>query len=99
MNNSNRTVAPLQYPPHVIALASIYLAALLSSFEQPPPDGSTSDECTSHEITALLKRHGRWEKSYKACVEDLEGVSFTRHLYATFFIDKTNCYRNLPLLT
>ncbi|KAF7365228.1 CTD kinase subunit beta [Mycena venus] len=31
----HRTLVPIQYPPHIVALANLYVAALLSSFEQP----------------------------------------------------------------
>ena len=64
----------LQYPPHVVAIACIYLAALLSTFEQnetrPPTDGRSN-----HEIVALLGDHGPWEKQFQAQVDDLEGMS------------------------
>ena len=68
----------LQYPPHVVAIACIYLAALLSTFEQNetrPPSGGRSN----HEIVALLGDHGPWEKKFQAHVDDLEGKSL-RHL-------------------
>lgn len=71
---SNRTLAPLQYPPHTIALACIYLAALLASFEQPPQMEGVSENRTNEEIVRLLGEHGEWEQRYKACVEDLEGM-------------------------
>ena len=71
---SNRTYAPQQFPPHTIALACIYLAALLLSFEQPPLMEGISEERTNEEMVQLLGDHGDWEERYKACVEDLEGI-------------------------
>ncbi|KAG6907885.1 hypothetical protein DXG01_007049 [Tephrocybe rancida] len=69
-----RTLLPIQYPPHTIALGSIYVAALLSSFEQPKPpteEGSLS----SHEIASYLGKHGKWEKQFQSQVEDLEVIA------------------------
>ncbi|KAL5519762.1 hypothetical protein ACEPAG_1422 [Sanghuangporus baumii] len=86
--DSNRTLAPLQYPPHVVALACIYLAALLWTFEQPQPPSvegvaSGSGTRTASELVTLLGDHGEWEKTYKACVEDLEEIC---HLLLDLFI-------------
>ncbi|KAH8109802.1 cyclin-like protein [Phellopilus nigrolimitatus] len=72
--DSSRTLAPLQYPPHVVALACIYLAALLSSFEQPAPIDIAPDEHSDHELAKTLGHRGDWESTYKACVEDLEEI-------------------------
>ena len=62
------------FPPHVVALAALYLAALLSSFEQ-----GTSEEQpgfhTSHEIAGTLGQGGEWENQCQAHVEDLDGAS------------------------
>ncbi|KDQ11147.1 hypothetical protein BOTBODRAFT_163206 [Botryobasidium botryosum FD-172 SS1] len=73
--DSHRTVAPLEFPPHTIALASIYLAALLTSFEvggaSPVPDGTRS----SHEIAAILGSNGDWESKYHAHVRELQDIS------------------------
>jgi CTD kinase subunit beta len=62
----------LQYPPHVVAIASLYLAALLSTFEQSEtqaPPGCRSNR----EIVATLGDHGPWEEKFRAQVDDLEG--------------------------
>ena len=61
------------FPPHVVALACLYLAALLSSFEQgtsPPQEGFHS----SHEIAATLGSPGEWESQFQAHIEDLDGT-------------------------
>ena len=76
---SNRTLAPLQFPPHVIAIACLYLASLLDSFDQESsptidrPMGQP-DRATSHDLVKLLGEHGKWEETYQAKVEDIEGV-------------------------
>ena len=62
----------LQYPPHVVAIACLYLAALLSTFEQSEaqiPPGCRSNR----EIVTILGDHGPWEKTFQAQVDDLEG--------------------------
>jgi hypothetical protein len=69
---SQRTLVALQYPPHVVAIACLYLAALLSTFEQS--ETQTSPGCRSdHEIAAMLGDYGPWENKFQAQVDDLEG--------------------------
>lgn len=69
---SQRTLVALQFPPHVVALACIYLAALLSTFEQN--DANASPESQNNlTIVATLRDHGPWEKKFQAQVDDLEG--------------------------
>ncbi|TDL23296.1 cyclin-like protein [Rickenella mellea] len=72
--DSNRTLVPLQFPPHVIAVTCIYLAALLSSFEQPPSPEEPGFR-SSEDIIKLLGNKGGWETTYQACLEDLEEIS------------------------
>ncbi|ETW81680.1 hypothetical protein HETIRDRAFT_51297 [Heterobasidion irregulare TC 32-1] len=72
--DSHRTLVPLQFPPHVVALACVYLAALLSSFEHdvvPAKPGCLSDS----ELAEQLGKHGPWERKFQAQVEDLERTS------------------------
>ncbi|KAH9941071.1 cyclin-like protein [Amylocystis lapponica] len=73
--DSHRTVINLQYPPHVIALGCLYLAALLSSFER-----GTSPELpgfhTSHQIAATLGKPGPWESQFQAQIQDLEDIAY-----------------------
>ena len=59
------------YPPHSIALGSIYVASLLLSFEQPP-EGETS----SADLASMLNQHTEWEDKYKTKAQDLDGVFF-----------------------
>ena len=72
---SQRTLVALQFPPHVVALACIYLAALLSTFEQndanAPPESQNNIK-----IVATLRDHGPWEKKFQAQVDDLEGEAW-----------------------
>lgn len=50
---------------------------MLSSFEQPPEVKDPSDNIrTSSELVAILGKNGDWERTYKACVEDLEGECY-----------------------
>lgn len=72
--DSQRTLVALQFPPHVVALACIYLAALLSTFEQN--DANASPESQNNlKIVATLRDHGPWEKKFQAQVDDLEAIS------------------------
>jgi CTD kinase subunit beta len=74
---SQRTLVALQFPPHVVALACIYLAALLSTFEQN--DANASPESQNNiKIVATLRDHGPWEKKFQAQVDDLEGEAWHR---------------------
>jgi CTD kinase subunit beta len=66
------------FPPHAIALGSIYVAALLTFFEQPnqPVKISSNDHpgCRSSEkIATMLGQEGPWESRYKVRAEDLDG--------------------------
>ena len=61
------------YPPHSIALGSIYVASLLLSFEQPLVplrEGETS----SADLTSMLNQHTEWEDKYKTKAQDLDGA-------------------------
>ncbi|RDB18047.1 CTD kinase subunit beta [Hypsizygus marmoreus] len=74
--DSYRTLLPVQYPPQTIALGSLYVAALLSSFEQPASP-SREGFRSSQELAAYLGKHGSWEKKFKSQVEDLEDIAHT----------------------
>jgi CTD kinase subunit beta len=91
--DTQRTLVILEYPPHVVALACIYISALLSSFERPPPppppehpnmdmDGASStQDRTAHEVATLLSVTGTWEQQYQARTEDLDGKALSCTLY------------------
>ncbi|KAF7985578.1 hypothetical protein HWV62_3859 [Athelia sp. TMB] len=73
-SDSHRTLVPLQYPPHVVALGGLYVAALLSSFEQPMT-AELPGYNSSHQISAILSKRGDWEDKFHARVEDLEAIA------------------------
>ncbi|EJF61099.1 cyclin-like protein [Dichomitus squalens] len=72
--DSFRTLVNLQYPPHVVALGCLYLAALLSSFERgtsPERPGHN----TAHQIAATLSASGEWGRQFQAHIEDIEEIA------------------------
>jgi len=81
--DSNRTLVPLQYPPHTIALGCIYLAALLMSADPNAP--ATSPSYDNHDnsfrrddpamIVATLTHPGEWEAKFFSRVEHLEDIA------------------------
>ncbi|KAF4590728.1 hypothetical protein EYR40_009325 [Pleurotus pulmonarius] len=72
----HRTLVPLQYPPHVVALGSIYVAALLSSFEQPESPG-LDNHLSNKYFAEMFNEGGNWENKYHAHVEDLQEIAHT----------------------
>lgn len=80
---------PIQYPPHVVALASLYVAALLCSFEQPNVEQPGYN--SPHQIAAVLGKGGPWEVRFGAHIEDLEGeTSFSLSRFKHFNISYTD---------
>ncbi|KAI0714023.1 cyclin-like protein [Cerioporus squamosus] len=72
--DSFRTLLNLQYPPHVVALGCLYLAALLSSFERgttPEQPGHNS----AHQIAATLSKSGEWGRQFQAHIGDIEEIA------------------------
>ncbi|CAL1712899.1 unnamed protein product [Somion occarium] len=72
--DSFRTLINLQYPPHVVALGCMYLAALLCSFEQ----GTSPDRPgynNAHQIAATLGKPGQWEQEFQTQVQDLQEIA------------------------
>ncbi|KXN93288.1 CTD kinase subunit beta [Leucoagaricus sp. SymC.cos] len=76
---SHRTLLPLQFPPQTLALGGLFVACLLTSFEQPPSDDT--ERAIAGEIAQKLKKSGDWESKFQAQVVDLEGEQ-TRHLHS-----------------
>jgi hypothetical protein len=75
ISSSHRTVISLEYPPHCVALACIYLAGLLASFEVGA--SSVSDELIrTKSMVDALSESGDWEGRYLVQVDDLEGAAF-----------------------
>lgn len=72
--SSHRTIIGLEYPPHSVALACIYLAGLLASFEVAT--ASLSDELVQiKSVVEKLSEPGDWEARYLVKLDDLEGRS------------------------
>lgn len=71
---SFRTLVNLQYPPHVVALGCLYLAALLSSFERGTSPGSPGHSA-AHQIAATLSKSGDWGRQFQAHIEDIEEIA------------------------
>ncbi|KAF9485777.1 cyclin-like protein [Pholiota conissans] len=76
--DSYRTLLPLIYPPHTMALGSIFAASLLLSFEQPPPP-TCENETPPGEIAKLLNTDSKdgWQTQYHTRPEDLEDIAHT----------------------
>jgi CTD kinase subunit beta len=67
------------YPPHALALGCIYVAALLSSFEEPNQPAKLPPPVDPHlmsneELAAILGQEGPWESQFKVRAEDLDGT-------------------------
>jgi CTD kinase subunit beta len=67
------------FPPHTIALGSIYLAALLTSFEIPSEASkflkvNSTEPRTSHQLAKLLGEEGDWETQFGTRAEDVDGT-------------------------
>lgn len=92
--NSHRTLLPLIYPPHTIALGSIYVAGLLLSFEQPPSP-QMHDEPSSAEIARKLNSPSSWEKQYHTQAGDLEGLHLQFLTVKKFFINDSCFFLNI----
>lgn len=80
----HRTPAPLSYPPHVIALGSIYTSALLARENTAPHGGEDGDAARGDDrgdsasddgIIRLLGTEGAWEKEYNASVGAVDEVA------------------------
>ncbi|CCA67665.1 hypothetical protein PIIN_01493 [Serendipita indica DSM 11827] len=71
--DSHRTVVTLEYPPHSVALACIYLAGLLATFEAPQL-ASAEESTKARALVNLLSEPGDWEDKYLVKVDDLHGI-------------------------
>jgi CTD kinase subunit beta len=83
---SYRSPAPLSFPPHVIALASLYTASILllesvhpgANTSRDPPTEAASDseprtERSTAELIELLRGSGDWESKYHTSWEQVDG--------------------------
>jgi CTD kinase subunit beta len=83
--DAQRTLAPLVYPPHEIALACLYVGAFLASLHETLSQNvSTSARTeasvatgartrTPPEIAMILSTSGFWEEQFHAYAEDIDG--------------------------
>ncbi|KJA23219.1 hypothetical protein HYPSUDRAFT_40016 [Hypholoma sublateritium FD-334 SS-4] len=72
--DSYRTFLPLIYPPHTIALGSIFVSALLLSFEQAPPP-RREGEVPPRELAESLTTNS--QEAYHTKPSDLEDFAHT----------------------
>ncbi|KAH7913074.1 cyclin-like protein [Hygrophoropsis aurantiaca] len=70
----HRTLVPIQYPPHVVALGCLFTAALLSTLD-PPPSPAQMEIDADQEILTFLKSSGSWEQKFMAQAEDLDEIA------------------------
>lgn len=75
--SSHRTPAPLSFPPHVIALGSLYTASLLlleatqpAVFAQPNSQGASPER----ELVQMLESPGDWDRKYSASDGQIDGT-------------------------
>ncbi|KAL1410333.1 RNA polymerase II C-terminal domain kinase beta subunit [Vanrija albida] len=88
--DAHRTPAPLSYPPHAIALGSMYASALLSSGTTKPHEGKVDDP-EGKRVIALLGSEGPWEKDYSVSVGDVDEVAHAiLDLYITILSTPAN---------
>ena len=81
-SQSHRTQAPLSFPPHIIALGSLYMASLLLLESTQPSSLHHSPEqtgfATEFQIVDMLGKSGTWENKYAASAERVDGILFQR---------------------
>ncbi|KAJ4482035.1 cyclin-like protein [Lentinula aciculospora] len=85
--DSHRTFIPIEYPPHTVALGSIYVAAILGSFEQPEGE----EQQASLNLAGSLGQHGKWEQKFQAHLEDLEAIA---HIMVDLLIQRAQTTAN-----
>lgn len=85
-DSSHRTQAPLSFPPHIIALGSLYTSSLLlsertqphSSEGEKPKSDSDKDAGDGARVISLLGSPGSWEKEHAASAANVDG-ELARH--------------------
>ncbi|WWC87796.1 uncharacterized protein L201_002688 [Kwoniella dendrophila CBS 6074] len=74
----HRTQAPLSFPPHIIALGSIYTASLLlAETTKLPTNGidHSDDIMTADKVVRLLSHEGSWEKELSASAGHVDDIA------------------------
>ena len=72
----HRTLVPLSYPSHTIALACLYLASFLDPSHpnsQPPLSSEGEPEIWPEHAIAF---HPGWSDPYASSMSDIEGLQF-----------------------
>ncbi|KAJ3753793.1 cyclin-like protein [Lentinula raphanica] len=85
--DSHRTFIPIEYPPHTVALGSLYVAAILGSFEQPEGE----ERHANLKLASSLGQHGDWEQQFQAHLEDLEAIA---HIMVDLLIQRAQTTAN-----
>ncbi|KAF5369429.1 hypothetical protein D9758_002796 [Tetrapyrgos nigripes] len=80
--DSYRSSLPLSYPPHTLALGSLYVAALLITFEQP----ESEEQKKALQLASELGQRGPWEQKFRSALEELEAIA---HLLVDILIQGT----------
>ena len=74
---SHRTQAPLSFPPHVLAIASIFTAAVFES-ESTKLDGKALEtqadsQLSVQDVIHLFGNKGSWEDRYSVTAGEVDG--------------------------
>ncbi|KAJ3791197.1 cyclin-like protein [Lentinula aff. detonsa] len=85
--DSHRTFVPIEYPPHIVALGSIYVASILGSFEQSEGE----EQQANLKLASSLGQHGDWEQQFQAHLEDLEAIA---HIMVDLLIQRAQTTAN-----
>ncbi|KAF9565752.1 hypothetical protein CPC08DRAFT_629403 [Agrocybe pediades] len=98
--DSFRTLLPLIYPPHTLAVGCIYVAALLLSYDKPEGPEKDADGNWSESVIArrLSTHSGDWQREYRTKVSDCEDIAHTvLDLFIQFTqIQSTNASPSTP---
>lgn len=76
-DESYRTTAALSYPPHIIAMASLYTTALLHLGPSPEEDDELAKQASA--IVDRFRDSSDWEKDYGASSGVIEGEFASQH--------------------
>lgn len=75
-DRSHRTPAPLSFPPHIVALGSLYTASMLlleATRSRPPTPADTPAVRERLDIAQQLGDSGAWEEEYAATAGHVDG--------------------------
>ncbi|ORX33632.1 cyclin-like protein [Kockovaella imperatae] len=70
----HRTHAPLSFPPHVIAIASLYTACLLHMGDQSKTSSAEMDN-QARDVASLFGNIGSWEQAYHTSHAQVDDVT------------------------